>query len=295
MKRVRIKRVLASICTGVLAATGIAQEATKDSIQNATVLERMAADSLISDSVSVDSARMARMAYQAELSREISAMSRSQLGSETFTWTHVATFELKRAGQVQTQLFWYNPKAPSNPLVWQMGDVESGAVFYLDAEAGRAATLHLNSLRGSYIPARIASQAGITGNQSEFLSKKSTTWKAGNSGTSWSMQEDAFQSTIELSEEKDPARAQAVFDWMRLQPIEGIQLPFEAQKRPVLSMNRADASGNALYELRWVEWVELEEPLVIDASQLSITDPERDLHTIAREWAEEKKAKEASE
>lgn len=295
MKWVQKKRVFALLCTGVFATTGIAQEAAEDSIPQARVVESAAADSINSDSLPVDSARAARMAFQAELSREISALSSAQLGSETFTWTHLATFELTRAGQVQTQVFWSNPKAPSNPLIWQLKDGTSEAVFYLDAASGRAATLHLNSLRGSFIPARIAAQAGITGNQSEFLPKKSTAWKPGNSGNVWSMNEDGFQTTIELDEEKDTARAQAVFNWMRLQPIEAVQLPFDAQRRPILSMTRSDEAGKPLYELHWLDWQELEEPLVIDATQLTISDPERDLHTIAREWAAEKKAKEAAE
>lgn len=297
MKRVRRKCVFALFFTGTFATTGIAQMAAEDSIQQATAtaIANAAADSLSSDTVPADSARMERMAYQAELSREISALSRSQLGAETFTWTHLATFELKRAGQVQTQLFWCNPKAPSNPRVWKLDGSASEAVFYLDAASGRAATLHLNSLRGSFIPARIAAEAGFTGNQSSFLPKKSTAWREEKSGNAWSIREDGFQTTIELSEEKDAARAEAIYDWMRLQPIEGIQLPFEAQRHPILSMARSDASGKILYELRWVDWVELEDPLVIDATQLSIADPERDLHTIAREWAAEKKAKEASE
>lgn len=289
------KRVFTLLFTGVFATIGIAQEAAIDSIQPAAVMEGAAADSLNSDSLPVDSARAARMAFQAELSREISALSSAQLGSNTYTWTHFATFQLKRAGQVQTQVFWYNPKAPSNPLIWQLDDGKSEAVFYLDAASGRAATLHLNSLRGSFIPARIAAEAGFTGNLSEFLPKRSTAWKAGNSGKEWSMNEDGFQTTIELDEEKDAARAHVVFDWMRIQPIEAVQLPFEAQRRPILSMTRSDEKGTPVYELNWVDWQELEEPLVIDASQLTISDPERDLHTIAREWAAEKKAKEAAE
>lgn len=295
MNWVMRKRVFALLSAGFFAITGVAQMAGKDSVQQSTAIEGAVADSLSADSAFVDSARMVRMAFQAELSREISAMSRSQLGSETFAWTHLATFELTRAGQVQTQLFWCNPKAPSNPLVWQLGEGSSEAVFYLDAGTGRAATLHLNSLRGSFIPARIAAEAGFTGNQSAFLPKKSSTWKEGKSANTWTMDEDGFHTAIELSEEKDAARAQAIFDWIRLQPIEGIQLPFEAQKHPILSLARSDVSGKGLYQLRWVDWLELEEPLVIDAAQLSITDPERDLHTIAREWAAEKKAKEASE
>ena len=289
------KSAFTFLCTGFFATTGIAQEAAKDSIQQAALVEGASADSLNADSLPVDSARAARMAVQAELSREISALSSAQLGSETYAWTHLATFQLKRAGQVQTQVFWYNPKAPSNPLIWQLEGGSSEAVFYLDAASGRAATLHLNSLSGSFIPARIASQAGFTGNQSEYLPKKSTAWKAGNSGNAWSMTENGFQTTIELDEEKDAARAQVAFDWMRIQPIEAVQLPFEAKRHPILSMTRRDAEGKSVYELTWMDWQELEEPLVIDATELTISDPERDLHTIAREWAAEKKAKEAAE
>ena len=57
----------------------------------------------------------------------------------------------------------------------------SDVVFYLDPEQGRAATIDLEiRLQGNFIPANIAAKAGFTGNQTQFLSKKSTdAWTQG--------------------------------------------------------------------------------------------------------------------
>ena len=123
------------------------------------------------DTAAVDSARLAQLAVQAELSREVDALSRSNLGSGQFTWTHVGQFVLERAGRQQKQVFWNNPKASATPHLWQVVNGPSDVVFYLDPEQGRAATIDLETLQGNFIPANIAAKAGFTGNQTQFLSK----------------------------------------------------------------------------------------------------------------------------
>ena len=60
---------------------------------------------------------------------------------------------------------------------------------------------------------------------------------------------------------------------------------------PILcALERTDDEGNRLHLHSDGIGTALEEPLEIDASQLSIKDPERDLKTIAKEWAADKKA-----
>lgn len=244
------------------------------------------------DTVVVDSARLAQMAIQAELSREVAALSRTNLGSEQLTWTYVAQFNLDRAGREQKQAFWNNPKASNTPHLWQVINGPSDDVFYLDPEQGRAATINLHSLQGNFIPANIAAKAGFTGNQSQFLSKKSETWnQVGSTDTTtvWTATIDGGSLRLTLRTEKDAEQAQAVYEWMRLQPLESVDLPHAAQKYPIQALERMDAKGTA-FAFEVTGWKALDAPLEIDASELSIKDPERDLKTIAKEWAAEKKA-----
>ena len=81
---------------------------------------------------------------------------------------------------------------------------------------------------------------------------------------------------------------------MRLQPLESVDLPHAAQKYPIKALERTDAQGTA-FAFEVTGWEALEAALEVDASQLSIKDPERDLKTIAKEWAAEKKASSGQE
>lgn len=249
------------------------------------------------DTAVVDSARLAQMAIQAELSREVAALSRTNLGSEQLTWTHVAHFNLERAGRGQKQAFWNNPKALDTPHLWQVINGPSDDVFYLDPAQGRAATINLQSLQGNFIPASIAAKAGFTGNKSQFLSKKSDAWKqvgSTDSTTIWTASIEGGSLQLTLRTEKDADQAQAVYEWMRLQPLESVDLPHAAQKYPIQALERTDAQGTA-FAFEVTGWEALEAALEVDASQLSIKDPERDLKTIAKEWAAEKKASSGQE
>lgn len=282
---------IALILTGPM-ATVQAQHALQDTTATG------ATDSLVVDSVPVDSARLERMALQAELSKEIAAMSRTSLGTETYVWTERGTMETLQGGRTQTQWFWFNPKMKDIPHVWQMQGGAIQDVFFLNPETQRAATLNLTTLQGAFIPARIAEQAGFTGNDTRYASKKSTMWTQSakdDSTTTWTAKDGDVELRIQVSNEKDPARAEALFNWMRLQPIEPFELPYAAQKHPVVSAVRVADGGRELLRMRCLGWTELESPLEIDATQLAINDPERDLRTIAREWTEEKKAREAAE
>ena len=269
-----------------------AQNAEEDS------LAISAQDSLPSDNVPIDSARVARMAYQAELSREISALSRTNLGNELHVWTEQITFETIQGGRTQTQRFWYNPKVKDAPHVWQMQTDASNDVFYLDPKMKRAATLNLHTLEGAFIPAHIAEKAGFTGNNTRFDTKKSSRWKESTNdetSTAWVAQEDEIEVRVVVSNEKNAAQAMAVFDWLRLQPIAPLTLPASAQKYPISSVTRIAKGNQELLRISSLEWVTLEAPLEVDASKLQINDPERNLQTIAREWSEEKKAKESAQ
>lgn len=251
----------------------------------------------VADTTVVDSARLAQMAIQAELSREVAALSRTNLGSEQLTWTHVAHFNLERAGRGQKQAFWNNPKATDTPHLWQVINGPSDDVFYLDPAQGRAATINLQSLQGNFIPASIAAKAGFTGNQSQFISKKSDAWKqvgSTDSTTVWTASIEGGSLQLTLRTEKDADQAQAVYEWMRLQPLESVDLPHAAQKYPIQALERTDAQGTA-FAFEVTGWEALEAALEVDASQLSIKDPERDLKTIAKEWAAEKKANSGQE
>ena len=224
-------------------------------------------------------------------------MSRTNLGSEQLTWTHVAHFNLERAGRRQKQAFWNNPKATDTPHLWQVINGPSDDVFYLDPAQGRAATINLQSLQGNFIPASIAAKAGFTGNQSQFLSKKSDAWKqvgSTDSTTVWTASIEGGSLQLTLRTEKDADQAQAVYEWMRLQPLESVDLPHAAQKYPIQALERTDAQGTA-FAFEVTGWEALEAALEVDASQLSIKDPERDLKTIAKEWAAEKKASSGQE
>ena len=251
----------------------------------------------VADTAVVDSARLAQMAVQAELSREVAALSRTNLGSEQLTWTHLANFELERAGRGQKQAFWNNPKATDTPHLWQVINGPSDDVFYLDPAQGRAATINLQSLQGNFIPASIAAKAGFTGNQSQFLSKKSDAWKqvkGTDSTTVWTASIEGGSLQLTLRTEKDADQAKAIYEWMRLQPLESVDLPHAAQKYPIQALERTDVQGTA-FAFEVTGWAALETPLEVDASQLSIKDPERDLKTIAKEWAAERKANSGQE
>lgn len=277
--------------------------AGQGSVVDTSAAELPAADTaavqatVVPDTAVVDSARLAQMAIQAELSREVAALSHTNLGSEQLTWTHVAHFEVERAGRRQKQAFWNNPKAEDTPHLWQVINGPSDDVFYLDPVHGRAATINLHSLQGNFIPASIAAKAGFTGNKTQFLSKKSEAWKqVGSTDTTtvWTASIETGTLRLTLRAEKDADQAQAVFEWMRLQPLESVDLPHAAQKYPIQTLERTDEKG-AAFAFEVTGWEALDVPLEVDASQMSIKDPERDLKTIAKEWAAEKKAKSSQE
>ena len=259
---------------------------TNDSLGHSAPLTEVA------DSTIMDSARAERVATQAALREEIAAFSQSQLGDDEYIWTYRAEITIDRAGQRQLQEFWYNPKQPQGPAIWKHLSERSGGLFFLDPTTGRAASLDLNKLEGSYIPARIAEQAGFTGNPSIFLPKKAKDWtqeKSSNAELSrWNLSVEGDTFTLEMSTEKDVDHAQAIYQWICLQPIEAMRLPALAQKFPIHSIERKDANGTARYRIECKTWEELEEPVTIDAKSLIIRDPERDLKTVAREWADQK-------
>jgi len=269
-----------------------AQNAEEDS------LTKSAQDSLPSDSVPIDSARVARMAYQTELSQEIAALSRTNLGNKIHVWTEQIMFETIQGGRTQTQRFWHNPKAKDLPYIWQMQGNASNDVFYFDQQKKRAATLNLRTLEGAFIPTHIAEKAGFTGNNTQFDAKKSSRWKESandETSTTWVAQEGDIEVKVVVSNKKNSSQALAVFNWLRLQPIAPLNLPFSAQKHPITSVARIAKGNQELLRIRRLEWITLEAPLEVDASKLQINDPERDLQTIAREWSEEKKAKESAQ
>ena len=299
MKRTATFPLLAGILMALLCSDATGQASVPDtSAATLTASDTTTVQSTeVADTTVVDSARLAQMAIQAELSREVAALSRTNLGSEQLTWTHVAHFNLERAGRGQKQAFWNNPKATDTPHLWQVINGPSDDVFYLDPAQGRAATINLQSLQGNFIPASIAAKAGFTGNQSQFLSKKSDAWKqvgSTDSTTVWTASIEGGSLQLTLRTEKDADQAQAVYEWMRLQPLESVDLPHAAQKYPIQALERTDAQGTA-FAFEVTGWEALEAALEVDASQLSIKDPERDLKTIAKEWAAEKKANSGQE
>ena len=281
--------VLVLCCTAMAAQVNTAGTSTvpkitdaKDTVQTVDV----------EDTSAVDSTLVKQMAIQAELSREVDALSRTNLGTEQFTWTHLGRFKIERAGRQQEQLFWNNPKAEDNPHIWKLVNGPSDDVFYLDPKKERAATINLNSLQGNFIPARIAAKAGFTGNQTRFLPKKSDAWEqveSTDSTTVWTAPIEGGSLRLTLNAEKNADQAQAVYTWMCLQPLENFDLPFLAKKYPIHSLHHIDSKGT-VFKFEMVGWSTLEEPLEVDASELSIKDPEQDLHTIAKEWAAAQKA-----
>ncbi len=292
-----------TVVTTLLIALVYANATSQSNVPEFSESQLMAKDSTaldtfyLQDSVPGDSSRQAKMAIQAELAREVAALSRTNLGAERFTWTHVYQFELFRAGKLQKQMFWNNPKKETNPHLWQVVSQSSDDVFFLDPESGRAATLDLNSLEGNFIPANIAAKAGMTGNQSQILSKKSGDWmltETTDSTEVWTTFDESSRLELTLRAKKDSDQARAIFEWMKLQPLESIDLPYIAKKYPIQSLERFDKNGSA-FRFELTGWSELNEPLQVDASELSIKDPERDLRTIAKEWADEQKSKSGQE
>ncbi len=299
MKRTATFPLLAVILMDLLCSDATGQASVPDtSAATLTASDTTTVQSTeVADTTVVDSARLAQMAIQAELSREVAALSRTNLGSEQLTWTHVAHFNLEGAGRAQKRAGWNNPKATDTRYRWQVINGPSDDVFYLDPAQGRAATINLQSLQGNFIPASIAAKAGFTGNQSQFLSKKSDAWKqvgSTDSTTVWTASIEGGSLQLTLRTEKDADQAQAVYEWMRLQPLESVDLPHAAQKYPIQALERTDAQGTA-FAFEVTGWEALEAALEVDASQLSIKDPERDLKTIAKEWAAEKKANSGQE
>ncbi|MDA0913232.1 MAG: hypothetical protein O2818_07580 [Bacteroidetes bacterium] len=266
-------------CTFLFAIASEAQE-TNTAVQETT-----------NDTLTIDSVTLARMATQSKLAGEIAALSKTTLGTHLVEWTHLAKFKIDRAGVVQQQSFWYSPKKSDNPRAWYSGQEEPIEIFYIDPIANRAATLNLRTLQGTFIPARIAEKAGFMGNSSEILPKNDQSWTQSNQaemGLKFTSNEPNRRVTIECFTEKDKGFAQACIEWIRLQPIESLALPNEIEKYPIRSLEISDKNGVVLYRLVCEDWIEFDEPMVIDTRELVISDPERDLKTVAKEWAAKK-------
>ena len=65
---------------------------------------------------------------------------------------------------------------------------------------------------------------------------------------------------LTLRSEKDADQAKAVYEWMRLQPLESVDLPHAARKFPIQSLERTDDKGTA-FTFTVTNWTALKEPL----------------------------------
>lgn len=273
--------------TTTSAATGIDVVSAEGSLS----LPALPALPAANDTLLLDSAAIERAAIQAKLAQEISALTHAALTTETYRWTHLLTVRVDRAGAQQVQQFWSNPDQSGTPSMWRVENDRFEDVFYLDPTSGRTATLNLARMEGSFIPARLAEKAGFTGNSSEFEPKKSKVWTAGETdaeGLYFEQQSEGSTLKLRLSPTKDVGRANAVYAWLQVQPIESLTLPHEARKHPILSLEINEDHGQLTYRMECTGWAALESPIELDGTQLTLSDPERDLRTIAREWTEQK-------
>ena len=217
-------------------------------------------------------------------------MSRSNLGSGQFTWTHVGQFVLERAGRQQKQVFWNNPKASATPHLWQVVNGPSDVVFYLDPEQGRAATLTSRRCK------EISFQRTLRRRPASQETRRSSSPKNPMSGRRvnppipqrFIRQPSTAEHATDLALRKGrgPSESRVRMDAFATggehRPATcGTEIP-----HPIVGTT--DDKGTA-FTFTVTNWTALEEPLEVDASELSIKDPER-TSTIAKEWAAEKKA-----
>ncbi len=268
------------------------QESLKDSVQ----LSPLSFEEFLADSLRMDSARKVQTERQANLRKELNALSRTTLGEEVLEWSHSIDVEVLRAGKTVAQRFWFDEKLNDGPFLWLGDTLRSEEWLWFDAEQRRMATLFLNSGQGNYISKRLAEMSKMMGNGTEIAPKKSDPWQFVKEGSEsfYTLQTEQGEYRLTVGE-KNPTQARAMVNWLKLQPIKGIELPAAVKKLPIQSLSLNDADGRTTYACKVLVKVDLDPKFAVDLSTMHVNDPERSLNVIAKEWAEKNKVKEAEE
>lgn len=269
---------------------------TATAIADTLALSPLAFEAFLADSLQMDSARKVQKNRQANLRREINALSRTPLGSESLEWHQSMDIEVERAGRSVVQRFWFDDKLQEGPFIWFADTLRNDEWLWFDAEERRMATLFLNSNQGNYISRKLAEMSRMMGNGTEVAKKKASKWKVENKGEPLRYVLETEQGTYTLAlGSKSISKATAMVNWLKLQPIEALTLPVDVKKRPIESLELRNSEGLLIYAFKIQNTRELEPAFTIDPSSIQINDPERSLNVIARERAEKKKLEETSE
>ena len=259
------------------------QESLQDSVQTSP----LSFEEFLADSLRMDSARKVQTERQANLRKELNAMSRTTLGEEVLEWSHSMDIEVQRAGKTLAQRFWFDAKLQNGPFLWLGDTLRSEEWLWFNAEQRRMATLFLNSGQGNYISKRLAEMSNMMGNGTEIAPKKSDPWQFEKEGEEsfYTLQTEQGDYRITVGE-KNPTQANATVNWLKLQPIKGIVLPAEVKKLPIQSLSLNDVDGRTTYAFKVLVKRDLEPTFTVDLSTMHVNDPERSLNVIAKEWAE---------
>lgn len=273
-----------------------AHSESQESLQDSAQTSPLSFEEFLADSLRMDSARKVQTERQANLRKELNAMSRTTLGEEELEWSHSMDIEVQRAGKTLVQRFWFDAKLENGPFLWLGDTLRSEEWLWFNAEQRRMATLFLNSGQGNYISKRLAEMSNMMGNGTEIAPKKSDPWQFENEGEAsfYTLQTEQGEYRLTVGEKK-PTQANATVNWLKLQPIKGIVLPAVVKKFPIQSLSLIDVDGRTTYAFKLLVKRDLEPTFTVDLSTMHVNDPERSLNVIAKEWAEKNKVKETEE
>ena len=268
------------------------QESLEDSLPSSP----LSFEEFLADSLRMDSARKVQTERQANLRKELNALSRTTLGEDVLQWSHSMDIEVQRAGKTIAQRFWFDANLNDGPFLWLGDTLRSEEWLWFNAEQRRMATLFLNSGQGNYISKRLAEMSKMMGNGTEIAPKKSDPWQLEKEGATsfYTLQTEQGEYRLMVGE-KNPTQASATVNWLKLQPIEGIMLPAAVKKLPIQSLSLSDSDGRTTYAFKVLVKRDLDPKFEVDLSTMHVNDPERSLNVIAKEWAEKNKVRETEE
>ena len=247
-----------------------------------------------SDSIALakkDSIRLHQKEIQASIHREFDALTRFQLGDETYAWSHTLEMEITRAGRSYVQRFWFNPKK-MNPIVWLPDTSRSNEFLFYDSNTDRLASIFPEDSSGTLIPSQMAAKMGLTGNSSQVAARRLSLWQKQESDSLLTYVMDDGASFMETQfGEKSKWQANGVNKWLSMQPIPGFVLPSIADKQPIVFFEQTNKADIVRYSFRLLDAALLDEPFTIDLTTIRANDPTKSLNVLAKEWADKNKKK----
>lgn len=284
------------VFASLLFAVGMNAQEDSSNEQISSAADTLSFERFLADSVRMDSAKEAQAKRQATLRKELDSLSRSDLGTTNLEWNQSIDVEVERAGRSIVQRFWFDEKLAEGPYLWHGDTIRKEEWLWFDPVERRMATLFLNANQGNYISKRLAEMSGMMGNGTNTAKKKTSDWQLETDGDDVRYTRNSGEKNYSIVlGPKNPGLAEAVTNWLRLQPIEGIVLPAAAKKMPFTSLQISDLEGRVTYAARLISVNELDAPLSLNLANIKINDPERNLNVIAKEWAEKNKKKETED